>query len=246
MTTSGVRHDPRVAVVTGAFGGIGAGICRRLVSAGYHVLAVGRTPRDQESVISPGGTGAMSDVVTDITDPDAPGRVVDRALAEFGRMQVLVHCAGVLGSGSIDVVSETDFRRVIDVNLLSAMRLTGTALPHLRAAGDGRVVTVGSRSWLGMSGASTYSSSKGGLIGMTRSLALSEGRHGVTANAIAPGYVATRMTTHMTGQAAPRIPVGRGGEPEDIARAVEFFAAPEAGYITGQTMLVCGGRGLVP
>jgi 3-oxoacyl-[acyl-carrier protein] reductase len=232
-----MTSDTRVAVLTGAFGGIGRGILSRLRSDGYRVVAVDRViPND---VIPDDGVIALD---ADISDPAAAATISQTALDRFGQLDVLVNCAGVLRDKRSELMDVADFSFVVGINLAAAYRLTAAALPALRESGSGRVVSIASRAWLGMFGSSNYSASKGGLVGMTRALALAEGANGITANALSPGFIQTAMTTHLN----PDIPVNRPGTPQDIARAVAFLIAPEAGYITGQTLPVCGGRSLQP
>jgi 3-oxoacyl-[acyl-carrier protein] reductase len=231
----------RVAIVTGAFGGIGRGIVDELRADGVAVVAVDRAVPDD--IVEDGTLHALA---RDITDVDAGEAIVAAALERFGRVDVIVHCAGVLRDGLVGKLTEDDVRFVLGVNLTSALRLTDAALPHLRRSGSGRVVSISSRAWLGVRGSSNYSASKGGLVGMTRALALAEGANGITANAVAPGFIATPLSAHLSERVIAGIPVGRAGTPRDVARAVAFFASADAGYVTGQTLLVCGGRGLRP
>lgn len=230
----------RVAILTGAYGGIGGGILTHLLAAGYNVLGVDRVA---PSALS--GPHEQS-VVADITDPETPDRLVAEAVDAFGGLDVIVNCAGVLRDSRIEQMPAADMRFVLDVNLFAAMRIVAAAIPVLRQSGTGRIVSISSRGVLGVFGSSNYSASKGGLVGMTRALALAEGGAGITANTIAPGFVATALSAHLSGSNAVEIPVGRAGTVDDIGRAVTFLASPDAGYITGQTLNVCGGRSIQP
>lgn len=230
----------RVAILTGAYGGIGGGILTHLLAAGYNVLGVDRVA---PSALS--GPHEQS-VVADITDPETPDRLVAEAVDAFGGLDVIVNCAGVLRDSRIEQMPAADMRFVLDVNLFAAMRIVAAAIPALRQSGTGRIVSISSRGVLGVFGSSNYSASKGGLVGMTRALALAEGGAGITANTIAPGFVATALSAHLSGSNAVEIPVGRAGTVDDIGRAVTFLASPDAGYITGQTLNVCGGRSIQP
>lgn len=231
--------SPRVAVVTGAAGGIGSGIVERLLDEGYLVLGVDLRIDDPRRE-------RLRTWTTDLTDPAAARGIVEAAVSAFGSLDVVVNCAGLLRDTRIERMAPAVFASVLEINLVGATRLTGAALPELRRSGSGRVVSIASRALLGAFGSSNYATAKGGLVGLTRSLALAEGPHGITANTIAPGFIETPMTTHLAGRTAETIPVRRAGNPADVARAVSFLAAPEAGYLTGQNLTICGGRSLQP
>jgi len=229
----------RVAVVTGAAGGIGSSIVARLLADGYAVLGT-------DLRIDDPGRERLRTWSGDLADAGSAAEIVDSAVSAFGGISVLVNCAGVLRDARIERMTPEDFASVVRLNLTAAIRLTGAALPHLRRCGSGRVVSIASRAVLGSFGSSNYATAKGGLLGMTRSLALAEGPRGITANTIAPGFIETPMTRHLADRTAETIPVRRAGVPEDVARAVSFLAAPEAGYLTGQNLMICGGRSLQP
>jgi NAD(P)-dependent dehydrogenase (short-subunit alcohol dehydrogenase family) len=140
------------------------------------------------------------------------------------------------------------FRRLLDINLVGPMNLIDAVIPHMQRQGYGRVISLASRAWLGNFGSSGYSAAKGALVGATRSLALANGRHGITVNCIAPGFIDTPMSRSMPPEVVARviesIPVGRAGTTDDVGALVSFLAGSESGYITGQTILTCGGRGI--
>jgi NAD(P)-dependent dehydrogenase (short-subunit alcohol dehydrogenase family) len=238
----------RVAIVTGASSGLGVAFAQALAEAGADVvLAARRVDRlaDTAALVEAAGRRALS-VETDVADPDACQALVDAAMTELGHVDVLVNNAGI--GTAVPATRETpeQFRQVIDVNLNGC---------YWMAQACGRVMGPGSSiinisSVLGLTTAglpqAAYASSKAGLIGMTRDLAQQwSGRKGIRVNAIAPGFFASEMTEqypegYLEAQ-QQRIPMGRKGDPRELAATVVFLASPGAGYITGQTLAVDGG-----
>ncbi|MFI9586417.1 SDR family NAD(P)-dependent oxidoreductase [Streptomyces sp. NPDC052236] len=248
-------HGQRTAVVTGAARGIGAAVAKRLARDG---LAVGVIDLDEadcaatvEAITSDGGSATA--VAADVADEAAVTAAVARVAAELGPPTVLVNNAGV-GGPNADIAEMTtqQWDTVLGVNLRGPFFVTRAIGPHMRAAGWGRIVNMSSISALGDTGRVDYAGAKAGLIGFTKSLALQLGQHGITANAIAPGFVAsdmTRTSARRLGRdfeehqriAARSIPVGRVGQPEDIAHTASFLVSPEAGFVSGQVIYVAGG-----
>jgi NAD(P)-dependent dehydrogenase (short-subunit alcohol dehydrogenase family) len=242
------RLDDRVAIVTGASSGLGVAFARGLAEAGADVvLGARRADRLEETagLVRDAGRRALV-VATDVADPDSCTALVEAAMAEFGRVDVLVNNAGV--GTAVPATRETpeQFRSVIDVNLNGC---------YWMAQACGRVMQPGSSiinisSILGLTTAglpqAAYASSKAGLIGMTRDLAQQwTGRKGIRVNAIAPGFFASEMTEqypdgYLESQEG-RIPAGRKGDPAELAAAVVFLASDAGGYVTGQTLSVDGG-----
>ena len=242
------RLDGKVAIVTGASSGLGVAFAQALAEAGADVvLAARRVDRlaDTAALVEAAGRRALT-VQTDVADPGACQALVDAAMAELGHVDVLVNNAGI--GTAVPATRETpeQFRQVIDVNLNGC---------YWMAQACGRVMGPGSSiinisSVLGLTTAglpqAAYASSKAGLIGMTRDLAQQwSGRKGIRVNAIAPGFFASEMTEqypegYLEAQ-QQRIPMGRKGDPRELAAAVVFLASPGAGYITGQTLAVDGG-----
>ena len=242
------RLDDRVAIVTGASSGLGVAFAQGLAEAGADVvLGARRADRleDTAALVRDAGRRALA-VATDVADPESCTALVEAAMSEFGRVDVLVNNAGVGTAVPATRESPEQFRSVIDVNLNGC---------YWMAQACGRVMKPGSSiinisSVLGLTTAglpqAAYASSKAGLIGMTRDLAQQwTGRKGIRVNAIAPGFFASEMTEqypdgYLESQEG-RIPVGRKGDPAELAATVVFLASDAAGYVTGQTLPVDGG-----
>lgn len=243
------RLDGKVAVVTGASSGLGVSFARVLAEAGADVvLGARRTDRLAETAALVQATGKRAlAVATDVSDPDSCTALVSEAIDTFGRVDVLVNNAGVAAAVPATRESAEEFRRVIEVNLHGC---------YWMAQACGRVMQPGSSivnvsSVLGLVTAglpqAAYSSSKAALIGLTRDLAAQwSGRKGIRVNAVAPGYFDSEMTEqyppgHIDEQMG-RIPLGRRGDPRELAAAVLFLASDAGGYVVGQTLAVDGGR----
>lgn len=238
------------AVITGAAGALGRAIGGRLARDLDRVLLIDVASGGLEQAAAELRVEAGAAVATlnvDLTDPVA-GEAVSRRLAELGwGVQVLVNNAGINRDARAGKMTEQQFRSVIAVDLLAPIRLA-TALRPLIGAG-GSVVNIASRAALGSFGQANYVAAKSGLVAFTRALALAWAPQ-IRVNAIAPGLVDTPMTAGMPPQVlaklVARVPAGRMAAPREIAEAVAFYASPEASYITGQMLLVCGGRSLAP
>ncbi len=248
------REDiPRVAIVTGAARGLGAAIAARLAEDGHDVAVVdldrAACVETVDAVIARGRRALP--LSADVADENAVRRCLANVATGLGAPTVLVNNAGIIRPRTLAKTSLDDWTSVIDVNLRGTFLMCREALPHMRAAGFGRIVNLASIAALGAMGESNYSAAKAGVIGMTRTLAIELGRHGVTANVVAPGYIVTDMNREvarsmrmsldeMTEAMLPSIDVGRPGDPDDIANAVSFFADPRSGFVTGQTLYVAG------
>lgn len=228
------------ALVTGGSAGIGLAICQALLDADYEVVALDRQP-------SPLRHPKLRTIVVDLADEAATEQAARDAAAE--PVTTLVHNAGVIRPALLEHTKAADLAALSRLHLGAALVLAQAALPAMRAARFGRIVLISSRAVLGLATRTAYSATKAGLIGMTRTWALELGADGITVNAIAPGPIAgTAMFHDVLPKGDPRIealaqsiPVRRLGQPEDVARAVLFLADPAAGFITGQTLFVCGG-----
>ncbi|MFE5310902.1 3-oxoacyl-ACP reductase FabG [Isoptericola sp. NPDC056605] len=248
------RATPRVAVVTGAARGIGAATARRLAADG-HAVAVLDLLEEQAAATAAdivAGGGRAIGLGVDVADAAAVEAAVARVTDELGAPTILVNNAGILRDNLLFKMSEDDWDAVLRVHLRGAFVATRAVQAHMVAAGWGRVVNLSSTSALGNRGQANYSAAKAGMQGFTKTLAIELGKFGVTANAVAPGVIATDMIAEtaerigMTPEefhaaAAKDVPVGRVGRPEDIAAAVAFFCSEEASFVSGQVLYVAGG-----
>ena len=249
------KFDNRVAIISGAGRGIGAGIAARLASEGAAVAVLdldGETASSSAEAITLKGGRAIG-IAADVADEASVQAAVTRAVEEFGHLDIVVNNAGITRDNLLFKMSVEDFDTVLNVHLRGTFLLTKTAQKHLVDNGYGRVVNLSSRSALGNRGQANYSAAKAGIIGFTATAAIELGRFGITVNAIAPGFIDTAMTEATARRigmepedfrtaAAGQIPVGRVGQPEDIAAAVAFFAGEDAGFVSGQTLHVNGGQ----
>ncbi|MEV8327879.1 3-oxoacyl-ACP reductase FabG [Kitasatospora sp. NPDC059811] len=245
---------PRVAVVTGAARGLGAATAVQLASDGYAVAVLDldeTAGKDTVDRITAAGGRALA-VGADVSDADQVQAAVDRVAAELGAPVVLVNNAGVLRDNLLFKMSESDWDTVMNVHLRGAFLMTRAVQKHMVDAGFGRIVNLSSSSAQGNRGQANYSAAKAGLQGFTKTLAIELGKFGITANAVAPGFIATDMTAATAARvgmdfedfkraAASQIPVQRVGLPEDVAHTISFLASEGAGFVSGQVIYVAGG-----
>lgn len=244
----------RTAIVTGAARGIGAAIARRLGQDGLAVavldLEESASAGVADEITRAGGRAAAFGA--DVSDPASVETAVRGVEAQLGAPTVLVNNAGIIRDNLLFRMSVDDWDAVMNVHLRGSFLMTKAVQGHMTQAGWGRIVNLSSTSALGNRGQANYSAAKAGLQGFTKTLAIELGRFGVTANAIAPGFVAsdmTRATAERMGVsfeefekgAAAQIPVGRIGQPEDIAHTASFLVSEGAGFVSGQVIYVAGG-----
>ncbi|WP_062216005.1 3-oxoacyl-ACP reductase FabG [Streptomyces sp. NBRC 109706] len=246
--------EQRVALVTGAARGIGAATAERLAADGHRVAVLDLTEEAGQptvAAIEAAGGSALA-IGCDVSDTDAVSAAVAQVAERLGPPGILVNNAGVLRDNLLFKMSEADWDTVMNVHLRGAFLMSRACQQHMVEAGFGRIVNLSSSSALGNRGQANYAAAKAGLQGFTKTLAIELGKFGITANAVAPGFVATEMTAQTAQRvgmafddfqraAAEQIPVRRVGQPADIANAVAFFASEAAGYVSGQVLYVAGG-----
>jgi 3-oxoacyl-[acyl-carrier protein] reductase len=244
----------RVAIVTGGARGIGAATACRLAADGRAVAVVDLNEsicKDTVDSIERAGGSALA-VGADVSDEAAVEAAVGRIVYELGPPTILVNNAGVTRDNLIFKMSVADWDTVMNVHLRGSFLMSRAAQTHMTAAGWGRIVNLSSVAALGNRGQANYSAAKAGIQGLTKTLAIELGRYHITVNAIAPGFTdtdMTRATAERTGvlwaefkrRGVASIPVGRVGEPKDIAATVSFLAGEESGFISGQVIYVAGG-----
>ncbi|MFD7438486.1 3-oxoacyl-ACP reductase FabG [Streptomyces sp. NPDC059861] len=246
--------EQRVAVVTGAARGIGAATAVRLAAEGRAVAVLDLDEaacKDTVEKITAAGGKAIA-VGCDVSDEAQVEAAVARIAEELGAPVILVNNAGVLRDNLLFKMSVADWDTVMNVHLRGAFLMSKACQKHMVDAGFGRIVNLSSSSALGNRGQVNYSAAKAGLQGFTKTLAKELGKFGVTANSVAPGFIATDMTAataervgmgfdDFKAAAATMIPVQRVGEPDDIANAIAFFTGEAAGFVSGQVLYVAGG-----
>ncbi|MFI1205486.1 3-oxoacyl-ACP reductase FabG [Streptomyces sp. NPDC020883] len=246
--------EQRVAIVTGAARGIGAATAVRLAAEGRAVAVLDLDEaacKDTVAKITAAGGKAVA-IGCDVSDGDQVAAAVERVAGELGAPTVLVNNAGVLRDNLLFKMSETDWDTVMNVHLRGAFLMSRACQKHMVDAKFGRIVNLSSSSALGNRGQVNYSAAKAGLQGFTKTLAIELGKFGITANAVAPGFIATDMTAATAARvgmdfedfktaAATQIPVQRVGNPDDIANAIAFFTGEAAGFVSGQVLYVAGG-----
>ncbi len=238
----------RVAFVTGASRGIGRAIALSLCQSGFDIVVASPELDNNEKVAGEiralGGDAITMDL--DVSSPDSVKSVFAKTLEAKGRVDALINNAGITRDGLAMRMKQADWDLVLKINLSGAFNCIQQALPGMMRARWGRIVNIASVvGQAGSPGQANYAASKAGLIGMTKAVAQEIASRGVTVNAVAPGYIQTDMTAVLPNEVKQKIlasvPMGRMGQPEDIARAVKFLVSDDAAYITGQVLAVNGG-----
>ena len=239
----------KCALVTGASGGIGGAIARALHGAGATVGLSGTRVEPLEALA--GELGARAHVLPcNLGDAEAVEALPKQAIEAMGAVDILVNNAGITRDQIFMRMSDEEWQSVLDVNLTSTMRLCRGVMRPMMKARWGRIVNISSIvGATGNAGQANYAASKAGMIGLTKSIAQEVASRGITANAVAPGFIATAMTDKLTDDQKSKIngqiPAARMGTPEEIAAAVLYLASPEAGYVTGATLHVNGGMAML-
>jgi len=246
--------EQRTAIVTGAARGIGAAVARRLAEDGFAVAVLDLDEASGastvEAIVAAGGRALAAGV--DVSDEASVAAAVSRVAAELGAPTVLVNNAGITRDNMLFKMTTDDWDSVMDVHLRGSFLMSRTVQAYMVAATWGRIVNLSSVSALGNRGQANYSAAKAGLQGFTKTLAIELGRYHVTVNAIAPGFIETEMTARTAQRlgvpfedfktmAASAIPVGRVGQPEDVAATASFFCREDSGFVSGQVVYVAGG-----
>ncbi|MGH2617055.1 MAG: 3-oxoacyl-[acyl-carrier-protein] reductase [Thermomicrobiales bacterium] len=238
-----------VAVITGGTRGIGLAVAKRLTADGYDVLLTYKGDADAAEAATDELTGSgrrIEAIAADISTADGAGAAIEAAMQRLGSLDVLVNNAGITRDTLLMRMNEDDWDDVLTTNLKGAFLTSKAAIRPMLRQRSGRIVNISSVvGQVGNAGQANYAAAKAGLIGFTKSLAKEVGSRGITVNAIAPGFIATRMTDGLPVEAKAtileRTPLGRFGSPEDVAGAVAFLVGPDASFITGHTLTVDGG-----
>jgi 3-oxoacyl-[acyl-carrier protein] reductase len=228
-------------VMTGGSSGIGLATAQAFLDQGYEVISISRRE-------CPLNSPRLTSIRVDLSDAAATGEAV-RSVAAGTPATTIVHCAGAIREKPIEDATPADLAELGNLHLGAALLLVQANLPAMKQARYGRIVLISSRAVLGLAKRTAYAATKAGMLGLARTWALELAPHGITVNVVAPGPIAdTEMfeeiipaaSAKMTA-AAKQVPVGRFGTPQDVARAVTFFTDPQASFVTGQTLFVCGG-----
>lgn len=241
------ENTSQIALVTGASRGIGQAIARTLAERGFTVIGTATSDNGAKGITeSLAGFPGSRGVVLDVNDAAAAEALIDAVVKEFGALHVLVNNAGITRDTLAMRMKDDDFEAVIDTNLKAVFRLSRAVMRPMMKQRHGRIINITSVvGAAGNPGQANYVASKAGVAGMTRALARELGSRNITVNCVAPGFIDTDMTRALSEEQhtalKAQIPLGRLGQPQDIAEAVAFLASPAAAYITGSEMHVNGG-----
>ena len=239
----------KIALVTGASRGIGRAIAEKLVACGATVIGTATTEKGAEAIsqyLDKNGKG----LALNVNDEASIESVISTVKAEFGDIDILVNNAGITRDNLLMRMKEDEWQDILDTNLTSVFRLSKALMRTMMKKRYGRIITIGSVvGTMGNAGQANYAAAKAGLIGFSKSLAREVASRGITVNVVAPGFIETDMTAALTDEqkalTLAQVPVGRLGQPTEIANAVAFLASDEASYITGETLHVNGGMYMV-
>lgn len=242
------RFAGQTVAITGGGQGLGLGMARAFAAEGAHVC-VAEIQKGLASTVAADLTAeygiACSGRQVDVTQPDQVHDWIEETVSTFSRLDVLVNNAGIIRDGRIENLSDDDWDQVVAVSLTGAFYCSRAAVPHMKKAGYGRILSFSSMSWRGNFGQANYVAAKAGVVGLARGIALDHARSGITSNVIAPGLIETPMLASMNGAARDklisRVPMQHTGDPADIAAAAVFLCSKSAGYITGVVLDVDGG-----
>lgn len=239
----------KIALVTGASRGIGKAIAEKLVACGATVIGTATTENGAEAISQYLGQNGKG-LALNVTDEASIESVISTVKAEFGDIDILINNAGITRDNLLMRMKEDEWQDILDTNLTSVFRLSKALMRTMMKKRYGRIITIGSVvGTMGNAGQANYAAAKAGLIGFSKSLAREVASRGITVNVVAPGFIATDMTAALTDEqkalTLAQVPVGRLGQPTEIANAVAFLASDEASYITGETLHVNGGMYMV-
>jgi len=246
---SGTRLAGKAAVVTGAASGIGRAIAEAFAAQGAQVLAVDLPGRDWPATLV--GHAGVRRLEQDVTAREAPVRIVGEVVAAFGGLDILVNNAGIAIGAAFEDTTDEQWERILAVNVTAMFRLSRAAVPALRERGGGRIINVGSiMSNFGGPSLSAYGTSKHAVAGLSKGMAVDLGKYGITVNWLQPGSIWTALSQPFMNDSAFRqywetkAPMGRIGDPEDVAVAAVFLASDEARFVSGAALSVDGGAGV--
>jgi acetoacetyl-CoA reductase len=244
-------HDNKVALVTGGMGGLGTAICRRLQAEGFRVAATyspGNATPDAWLAAQRDEGYRFTAYRVDVTDYGDCEWMMQKLLAELGRLDVLVNNAGITRDRSLRKMTLEDWQGVLRADLDSVFNMSKQAIEPMMTQRWGRIINISSvNGQQGAFGQTNYSAAKAGMHGFTKALALEMARHGVTVNTVSPGYLRTKMVEAvpaevMNDKILPQIPMGRLGEPDEIAGLVAYLVSEDAGFMTGANLAINGGQ----
>ena len=239
-----MRLEGKTAIVTGAGRGIGAGIAVKLAAEGAIVACADLNVEDARKTAETCGGGAWATMLEVSSSPECDALVRD-VVQRHARLDILVNNAGINRDAMLHKMTDEQWHQVLDVDLSGVFYMTRAAARVMREARQGRIINISSASWLGNIGQANYAAAKAGVVGLSKTASRELARNHVTVNAICPGFIDTAMTRGLPAavreQQLAKIPLGRAGDPADVANVVAFLASDEAAYITGEVINVGGG-----